>query len=88
MRRERRARGVKSGSCRVHSRRGADHPGRRQPLPVFYHEGDGWEAGFNRKYSGGRGREAICGPSLDISPECIDAVRRTHTRCKEIRAVE
>jgi len=88
VRRERRERGVKLGSRRVYAGRGADHPERRQPLPVFDQEGYGWEAGFNREYPRGCSREAVCSPSLDISPECIEAGCRAHTRCKQIRAVE
>jgi len=79
---------VKSGRCRVHTRRGADHPERRQPLSVADQEGDGGESGLHREYPCGRGREAVCGPSLDVSPECIEAVCRTHARRKQIRAVQ
>jgi len=79
---------VKSGCCRVHARRGADHPERRQPLPVTDQEGDGGEAGLHREYPRGRRREAVCGPSLDVLPECIEAVCRTHARCEQIRAVK
>jgi len=79
---------MKSGRCRIDARRGADHPECRQPLPVLDQEGDGWEAGFDRKYPGGRGQEAICSPSLDVSPEGIEAGCRTHTRCEQVRAVE
>jgi len=88
VRRERREGGVKAGCCRVQAGRGAYHPERRQPLPVFDQEGDGWEARLHREYPGGRSREAVCGPPLDLSPERVEAGCRSHARCEQIRAVE
>jgi len=86
--RERREGGVKASRRRVNTRRGADHPERRQPLPVGDQEGDGWEARFHREYPGGRSRDAVCGPPLDLSPESIESGCRAHTRCEQVRAVE
>ena len=36
--------GVKPSRCKVHTRRGADNPERRQPLPVGDQESNRWEA--------------------------------------------
>jgi len=88
MYRERGERGVKTGSRRVHAGGGANHPEGRQSLPVANQEGDRWEAGLNRKYSGRRSREAVCSPSLDVPPECVEVGCCTHTRCKQVRAIE
>jgi len=79
---------VKLGCRRVQAGGGADYPERRQPLPVGDQEGDGREARLRRKYPGGRSREAVCGPPLDLAPECLEAVCRAHARCEQICAVE
>jgi len=88
MRRECGERGVEAGRCRVHARRGAYHPERRQPLPVYDQEGDGWEARLHREYPSGGGRETVCGPPLDLAPERVEAGCCAHTGCEQIRAVE
>jgi len=79
---------VETGRGRVNAGGGADYPERRQPLSVTDQEGDRREAGLHREYPRGRGREAVCGPSLDVSPECVEAVCRTHARCEQVRAIE
>jgi len=80
--------GVKAGCCRVHTRRGADNPERRQSLPVGDQERHGWEARLHRMYPGGRGGEAGCGLPLDLAPECFKAGCCAHAGCEQIRTVE
>jgi len=79
---------MKAGCRRVHAGRGADYPERCQPLQVGDQEGDGWKARLHRKYHGGRGREAVCGPPLDLAPECIEAGCRAHARGQQICALK
>jgi len=85
---KRRERGVKAGRCWVHARGGADQPESCQSLPVGDQEGDRWEAGPHREYPGGRSREAVCDPPLDLTPERIEARCRSHAGCEQVRAVE
>jgi len=79
---------VKASRCRVYTRRGADYPERCQPVPVGDQERDRWEARLYRKNPGGRSREAVCGPPLDLEPESVEAGCYAHAGCEQVRAIQ
>ena len=72
----------------VNARRGTDNPERGKSLSVGDQERNGWEAGFQREYPGGRGGETVRGPSLDLVPKGVQAIRRAHAWCEQVRAIE
>jgi len=75
---------VESSRCRVDLQRGADNPEHRWPLGFRDKEGDRGESGFLREYPRRCCREAVCGPSRDLSLEGFQACGHCHTRREDV----